>query len=155
MPQNPPTFQCPHFTIFFKPTKDPGGPACCLRTHQERLWGQTQSERWKTGRKNADVGEDSHETRGGANGIVNTKLSGVLMSVFPTGDKAVKMLLAASRNYVKIWGDLPKSLRHGLCQWNFLAKCHDINTQYSVICRISSPPRSTIFYLNLSLGRGW
>lgn len=77
------------------------------------------------------------------------------MSVFPTGDKAVKMLLAASRNYVKIWGDLPKSLRHGLCQWNFLAKCHNINTQYSVICRISSPPRSTIFYLNLSLGRGW
>lgn len=79
------------------------------------------------------MGEDSHETCGGANGIVNTKLNGVLMSAFPIGDQAVKTLLAASRNYVKIWGDSSESRRHSVCQWNFLAKCHDINTQCSVI----------------------
>lgn len=73
------------------------------------------------------------------------------MSILPTGDKAVKMLFAASRNYMKIWGDFSESLRLSLCQWNFLAKCHDINTQYSVIYQISSPPRSTTFPLNLSL----
>lgn len=36
----PPTFQCPHLTISSEPTKDTLGPAWCLLTHQERLWGQ-------------------------------------------------------------------------------------------------------------------
>lgn len=44
------------------------------------------------------MGEDSHETCGGANDIVNTKLNEVLMSISPIGDKAGKMLLAESSN---------------------------------------------------------
>lgn len=35
---------------------------------------------------------------GGTNYIVNTKLNGVLMSISPTGDKAVKTFLAGGSN---------------------------------------------------------
>lgn len=72
------------------------------------------------------MGEGSHETCGGANDIVNTKLNGVLMSISPIGDKAVKMLLAGSSNWMKIWLDFSESLRNNLSKWNFLTKCHDI-----------------------------
>lgn len=140
--------QTPHFSGFFyhvssEPTKDtPGSCLVFINTPGETL-GTDQVNGGKLGERMQMWGRTPTK-RGGANGIVSTKLNGVLMSVIPTGDKAIKMLLAASRNYVK--GDFSESLRHSLCQWNFLAKCHDINTQYSVICRISSPPRSTALY---------
>lgn len=50
--------------------------------------------------------------RGGTNYIVNTKLNGVLTSISPTGDKAVKTFLAGGSNQMKIWLDFTQSLKH-------------------------------------------